>query len=116
MNHLKTRLASFSHAFRGIAAGLRSEWNMRVHAVAAILVVIAGFAHGCSRIEWLALIGAMALVLVSELFNTALERLCDYACEGRRHPLIKAAKDMAAGAVTLAAIAAAIIGALVFLG
>ena len=108
------RLVSFGHAWRGIVAALRTEWNMRFHAAAAVLVVIAGFIQDCSRTQWLALIGAIAMVMVAELLNTALERLCDYACEGRRHPLIKAAKDIAAGAALLAAIAAAVTGALVF--
>ena len=111
---MKRRLASFAHAFRGIGAALRSEPNLRLQLLAAIAVAIAGWWLEIRAGEWLAVIVAMALVLVAELFNTALEALAD-AVHPERHEGIGRAKDAAAGAVLVAAIAAAAIGAIVFL-
>ena len=92
---------------------LRSQANARIHVVAAALVVAAGFFFGISRGEWCAVVGAMGWVLTAEGINTAIEAVVDLASPGM-HPLAERAKDVAAGAVLLAAAAAAIIGLLVF--
>lgn len=110
---LRRRLASFGYAARGIATMLRGEPNARIHAVATLVVVAAGFAFGIERSEWLAVVLAIGGVWAAEGFNTAFEALCDVASPGR-HPLVERAKDVAAGAVLLAALTAIAVAILVF--
>jgi len=110
---LAARLVSLSHALNGFAFALRTQGNIRVHIFATIVVVTLGFALGITRLEWAALTFAISIVWVAELFNTALEFLCDIVAP-EKSDLVKNAKDIAAAAVLLAALAAATIGALVF--
>lgn len=111
---LGERLASFRFALAGLATLLREQHNTRIHLAATIAVVVLGFALEVSRGEWMALVIAIALVWMAEAFNTAVEYLSDAAVP-EQHPLIGKAKDVAAAGVLLAAAAAALIGALVFL-
>lgn len=92
---------------------LRSEHNAWIHAAATVGVIGAGLALGIGAGEWLAVVLAIALVWVAEAVNTALEALGD-AVSQRPHPLVGQAKDVAAGAVLLAAIAAVVVALLVF--
>jgi diacylglycerol kinase len=92
---------------------LRTQANARIHAAATILVVVAGFVSGISRMEWCAVVGAIGLVFTAEGLNTAIEAVVDLASP-ERHPLAERAKDVAAGAVLLAALTAALIGLLIF--
>jgi len=106
------RAASFGHALRGIAEMLRTQPNARIHAVATLLVVAAGVALGVDAAGWSLLVLAIVAVTTAEALNTALERLAD-AASPDFHPLVKQAKDVAAGAVLLAALGAVVIGLLV---
>ena len=106
------RLRSFVYAGRGIRKMVASQHNARIHAVATVAVVGLGLALRVSRFEWLALIGATMAVWTAEAINTAFEHLCDVASPGF-HPLVEAAKDVAAGAVLICALGAAITGLLV---
>lgn len=85
-----------------------------MHLWVAAVVVAAGIVLRVSPVEWCLLVGAIAVVLVAEIFNTAIESLARALPVGR-HPRIRDALDMAGGAVLLSAIAAAVIGAIVFL-
>ncbi|MFK7896082.1 MAG: diacylglycerol kinase family protein [Myxococcota bacterium] len=105
-------IRTFVFAFRGIAEMLRTERNARIHAFATALVIGFGFALGVDRSEWIALVLAIAFVWSAEGFNTAFEALCDVASPDY-HPQVKRAKDIAAGAVLLAAIGAALIAILI---
>ena len=109
----RRRVASFGHAGRGVWSALRSEIHMRFHAVATVLVIGLGFYCGLGRLEWALVALAVAGVWTAELLNTALEALTDLASPDF-HPLAGKAKDIAAGAALLAAIGAAVVGALVF--
>jgi len=111
---LAARLASFSHALRGLRFALSAEPNVRMHLVATVLVVVLGAGLGISALEWAAIMAAVGLVWMAELFNTALEILCDIVSP-ERADAVKRAKDVAAAAVLAAALAAAFVGALVFL-
>ncbi|MEP6671883.1 MAG: diacylglycerol kinase family protein [Chthoniobacter sp.] len=104
---------SFVWAGRGVLVMIRTQSNAQIHAVAALGVVIAGFFFGISRGEWCAVVGAIGLVLTAEGINTAIEAVVDLASP-ERHPLAERAKDVAAGAVLLAALAALVIGLLIF--
>jgi diacylglycerol kinase (ATP) len=109
---LPSRARSFSYAFAGLSKLIR-EPNARIHAGATLAVVITAAALRVSTADWRWLILAIVIVWIAEAFNTALERACD-AISTAPHPSIGAAKDIAAGAVLLAAGASALIGFSVF--
>ncbi|MEZ6139043.1 MAG: diacylglycerol kinase family protein [Zavarzinella sp.] len=113
MKWLLNRLRSFGHAFRGLGVMFRTQRNAWIHLLATIVVVGAGCWYHLLAWEWCLIIVAIALVLMAEALNTAIEYLCD-AVSPEYHPLIGKSKDIAAGAVMLSAIAAAIIGLVVF--
>lgn len=104
----------FADAWRGLATVFRTEWNFRVHLGVLVVVVVAGFAFGLERWEWCAVLAVAALVLVTEAFNTALEYFAD-TVHPEVDPGIRKTKDAGAGAVLVAAVAAAVVGAIVFL-
>jgi diacylglycerol kinase len=107
------RLDPFHHAFAGIAHAIATQANMRIHLAISAAVIAAGVWLGLTRLEWIAIVFAIGLVLQAELLNTAIEAIVDKASP-ERHPLAKAAKDCAAGAVLVTALAAVAIGVLVF--
>jgi diacylglycerol kinase len=106
------RARSVGHALRGVATMLRTEPNARLHAAATLAVSATGLALPLTRHDWCWLVVAIASVWTAEALNTAIERVADVAHPGE-HPTIGRAKDVAAGGVLVAAIAAAAIGALV---
>jgi diacylglycerol kinase len=104
----------FRDAFRGLKWGVRGQATFFVHFFVAALVVVAAFLLGCGVVEWCILLGCIGMVLVAELFNSAIETLfrgLDESAKEHVWPCL----DIAAGAVLLASIFAAIIGSLVFL-
>lgn len=107
------RLKSFSYALEGVGFMLRTQHNAWLHALASLAVIaLAAYCH-VSAADWRWLIVAMAMVWVSETLNTAVEYVCDVLSPGY-HPAVKHAKDVAAAGVLIAAVGAAIIGALTF--
>jgi diacylglycerol kinase (ATP) len=111
---LRRILRSFGYALEGLATLLRTQPNFVVHVVLACLALLVGLLLRLSLTDMAVVVLTIALVLVVESFNTALETLCDLVSPGV-HPLIKRAKDVSAAAVLLAALAAAAIAALLFL-
>ena len=111
---MKTYFKAFSYAWMGIVHGASKERNVKSHLVAAILVILAAWVTGVSRIEWMIIIAVITLMIALELVNAAVERVVDLVTE-ERHPLAKQAKDLAAGAVLVFAMGSAVIGALIFL-
>ncbi|GAA0749046.1 diacylglycerol kinase family protein [Sphingomonas sp. ABOLD] len=105
------RLKSFRYAIRGLRVLLREEHNARVHLAASLCVVVAGAALRLAVAEWRWLFLAVALVWLAEAFNTAIEDLCDRICPDF-DPAIGRIKDLAAGGVLVASLAAAAIGLL----
>ena len=112
-SYLTGRLRSFGHAFRGLAILLRTQHNARIHALATILVVAVGALLRISPAEWALIALAIVCVWVAEALNTSIEFLVDLASP-ERHPLAAKAKDVAAGAVLIAAIGSVIVAVLVF--
>jgi len=110
---MAARIHSFGFALEGLVFAVKTEGNVRVHLVATLLVVALGLGFGVSRVEWGVLIAAIGLVWLAEMLNTALEILCD-SVSPERSNAIKRVKDVAAGGVLAAALAAAGIGTLVF--
>jgi undecaprenol kinase len=103
-------LQSLACAFRGIYIAMATERNFKIHLVAAVIAIAIGIYLGLSAVAWCIIIFAIGLVLAAECLNTALERMCDEISGGEKSIIIRNAKDIAAGAVWLAAIAALIIG------
>lgn len=110
----RRRMKSLACALRGVVDLVRTQPNARVHLLAAVLVCAAGVYCNLGVEEWLWITVAIVLVWSAEAFNTALEQLAD-ALHPQQHPGIGRAKDLAAAAVLLAAVAAAVIGVLVFM-
>lgn len=108
-----SRLASFGHAFAGWRYVLRTQRNAWIHAVASVTVCAAALWLQVQRIEWTILVLTIALVWVAEFVNTAVEAVVDLLSPDL-HPLAKIAKDVAAAAVLIAALAALVVGLLVF--
>lgn len=107
------RVRSIGHAVAGLAFALRSQTNMRLHAVVAATTLAAGFVFRIGADEWRWLIVAIALVIAGEALNTGIEQACD-AVGGRSEP-IRHAKDAAAGGVLVLAVAALLIGLGIFI-
>lgn len=110
---MKRFLKSFYYAWNGILAAFREQVNLKVHAMAVIVVVTAGCYFGLTAGEWTGIVLAIGVVLVAELFNTAIESIVDMISP-ERHPLAGKIKDIAAGAVLAAAITAIIVAFLTF--
>ena len=114
---MKGLLKSFVYAGAGIITCIRQERNMRVHLVCMIYMysylLIYDFFE-VSRTQFAIIFIANAIVVMGELFNTAIERLVDLVSP-ERHPVAGQVKDIAAGAVLVCAVAAAIIGLIIFI-
>lgn len=109
----KKQVRSFKYAWKGIASCVGKEQNLSFHLIATVVVVAMGFFFGITRMEWIAVVGCIGLVIAAELANSAIEKLVDLVSP-TRHPLAGQVKDIAAGAVLVCAIASAIIGLIVF--
>lgn len=106
---------SFKNAFNGFFQAVAKERNMKIHIVVAIMVIILGMLFKLDTPRWIAVIIAIGLVFVCELFNTAIELLTDmvspeYSKQAKR------VKDTSAAAVLVSAVISVIIGTIVFLG
>lgn len=108
------RIKSFGNAFRGIFFAFKTQHNIWIHSLAIVVVVIAGFIFKLDVMEWGLVVLAIGLVLAAEMINTAIEWLIDLVSPdySEKAGLIK---DVAAGAVLIAAVISVIIGAIVFL-
>lgn len=110
----KKQLRSFGYAWKGIRSCVGKEQNLSFHLIVTAAVVVAGFAWEITRTEWIAVILCIGAVIAAELFNTAIERLVDLVSP-QRHPLAGQVKDIAAGAVLVCAVAAVIVGIIIFM-
>jgi diacylglycerol kinase len=109
----RTFAESLKNAFNGICASIGSERNMVVHLAATSLVVIAGIILRIDLVRWISLILVIGLVLVSELLNTAIEKLTDMVTSEYSEEA-KKVKDIGAAAVLASAVISVIVGVLVF--
>jgi diacylglycerol kinase (ATP) len=108
-------LDSFNYAFEGIIHVLRTQRNMRIHFVVAVIVLVVAVFADVTKLELIVLLLAIAFVLIAEMINTAIEGAIDVATSSF-DPMAKLAKDIASGAVLIAAINAVAVGYLVFSG
>lgn len=114
MRALRNFLHGFKHAFAGLAVGLRTQRNLRIHALATAGVIFLGLADSLAAWEWCAVSFSISLVWMAELLNSALEELCNRVTF-EQDPLIKRVKDMAAASVLVAAAQALVVAGLIFL-
>jgi diacylglycerol kinase (ATP) len=111
---ISARMRSFRFAFAGLRHLLNTEHNSRIHLAASLIVIAAGAYLRVAIADWCWIVIAVAIVWITEALNTSIEHLADEVTH--EHSLgIKAAKDVAASAVLVAASAAVVIGLLVFL-
>ncbi len=106
-------LDSLRYAVEGIAYCIKTQRNMRVHLVIAVIAVAFCTVVKIDRMEFLLIINAISMVFICEIINTAVERAVDTATQ-EYHPIAKIAKDVAAGAVLVAALNSVVVGLLVF--
>lgn len=106
-------LDSFNYAFEGIIHAFKTQRNMKLHFMAMIAVLLAALVFKLSKTDMLIIFLVIAMVLVAEMFNTAIETVVDL-CTQKPHPLAAIAKNVAAGAVLIAAIVAVVVGYLIF--
>lgn len=111
---IKIIINSFKNAFVGILSAVKSERHMRVHIVSAAYVLWFSSFYSFTKTEYGVILAVIALVISSEMFNTAIEDAVDLASPSY-HKKAKRAKDTAAGAVLISAIIAAIIGIMFFI-
>ncbi len=109
---LYSRILAFGHALRGWAYVLKTQHNAWIHSVVATVVIILSLWLGLPARDWAVLILIIAMVFTAEFINTAIEAVVDLASPVH-HPLAKVGKDVGAGAVLVAALAAILIGLLI---
>ena len=114
MKPLKKEIRSFKHAFVGIYSAVKSETHVKIHVVAAILVVAAGIKFQVTLMEWCVLLLCIGAIISAELFNTAIEKWLDFVYP-QKHKTVGFVKDVSAGAVLILAMVSAVIAAIIFI-
>ena len=112
-DNLNKNVKCYRYAGKGILHVLIFENNFKFQVIAALAAVTLSALLNISVIEWLVVISIISIVFMAEMFNTALEKLCDHL-HPEEHAAIGLVKDISAGAVLIIAIAAAINGAIIF--
>ncbi len=107
-----SRIQSFAHAFRGLWYVLRTQRNAWIHVVIAAIIFVVAWWLRLDAHDWALIILTSAMVFTAEFLNTAIEAVVDLASP-EKHPLAKVGKDVGAGAVLIAALAAILIGILI---
>lgn len=111
---IRKRLRSFRFAFGGIKTMIKNEHNSRVHFVALVAVIIVGIVLKIELLEWVAISIVSGVVILTELLNSAIEKLADFV-EPAWNEKIGTIKDYCAGAVLISALIAVIVGGLIFI-
>ncbi len=107
-------IKTFRHAIQGLKTAFQEQFNFKIHFTFAFFALLNSWFFALSTPKLLFILLAIFLVFIAELFNSSIEYLSD-ALTQDFHPLIKKAKDVAAGAVLLAAIFAIIVGLVIFI-
>lgn len=110
---VKKLVDSFNYAIEGLIYTVRTQRNMRIHMIAALLVLSGCFFYDLTKMELLVITITITMVLVGEMINTAIEFAID-ATTNYYHPLAKLAKNVAAGAVLVTAINSVLVGYIIF--
>lgn len=107
-------LLKFRYAINGIVIAFKTQKSFRIHIITAIIVYIFGMLLGLNLSQWTFISTAVIFVIVSELFNTTIEHICDYI-QPKYHKSIKIIKDVSAAAVLIAVLNAIITGGIIFI-
>lgn len=110
---MRRLLESFNHAINGIIYAVRTQRNMKIHTIGAVIVLLMCFFVDISKVEFLILALTITSVFIAEMINTAIEATIDLNTN-YYHPLAKVAKNTAAGAVLITAINAVLVGYIIF--
>lgn len=113
-NEIKRLIKSFGHALKGLKLLFSSQRNAVIHLLLMFCAIVMGFMFNINNSEWIIIILCSAIVIAAEAFNTALEKMAD-TIHPDKHDGIGNAKDLAAGSVLITAIAALIVGIIIFL-
>lgn len=105
---------SLKYAFEGLSYAFKHHRHFKIELFIAFLVIILSFIFNLSTFEFLFLLSAIILVLISEIFNTLIEETLNFVYK-EHHQTIKFIKDLSAGAVLIAVIYSLIVGLLIFL-
>jgi len=108
------RLISFKYAYNGLKTLFKEEHNARVHLFVSIIVIVLGLFFKISFVEWIAIFLVIGLVFICEIFNSAIENICDKISTDY-DSLIKKIKDYGSLATLVSSIVAVIIGIFIFL-
>lgn len=111
---IKARLNSFKHALRGLKITVKEEDNAKIHLGIGIIIYVLSAILKLKKMEIVAILFSIGFVIVAELFNTAIENLCDFV-QPNHLKQIKKIKDISAAAVLISAITAFMIGLIVYL-
>ncbi|MEK7107309.1 MAG: diacylglycerol kinase, partial [Patescibacteria group bacterium] len=111
---LKEKIERFKYPVNGFRIAWKEEPSFRFHIMWALLTLMCAYLLKVSKIEFVIIISMIGFVLVAELFNTALEELCD-KFQPTHDPHVAKIKDLAAAAVSAAAIIAVIVGLVIFI-
>ncbi|TKC01793.1 diacylglycerol kinase family protein [Pedobacter cryotolerans] len=110
---MKKLISSFAYAIKGLNYTFRSQLNFKIHCFGGLLAIILGFLVDLNSYEWLWIILSIAMVIILELVNTAIEILVDLVSP-EYHPKAETIKDVAAASVLIGALMALIIGLFIF--
>ncbi|MFB9054751.1 diacylglycerol kinase [Formosa undariae] len=110
---LVNRIKSVGYAFKGAILLLKTESSIKIQFAIALCVTVTGFYYEISATEWMAQILAIGIIMTAEGLNTAVEAIADFI-HPEHHPKIGFIKDISAGAVFIAAIAATIVGFIIY--
>lgn len=111
---LKRFFKSFGYGFKGFVSAIKTEQNLLIELVIAIIVIISGIFLKLTTVEWAIIVLTIGLVIFAELINTSIEYTVDMAMP-EMHPLAKISKDVSAAAVLFASFISIVIGLLIFL-
>lgn len=110
---VKNRANSFIFAFKGLWTMFSEEPNFRVHFLAALTTVLFGIFYKLNGTEWILITIVIGFVLVSEIFNSAIERIADFVSP-EHNKIVGITKDLCAAMVLVAAIVSVIVGLIIF--
>jgi diacylglycerol kinase (ATP) len=111
---VRNRIHSFRYAFKGVAIMFYEEPNFRIHIIAASVTVAFGIIYEISAVEWMMISVVIGLVLVSEIFNAAVERIADFVSPDHNR-IVGITKDLCSAMVLVAAMVSVVTGLIIFI-
>lgn len=114
INFLFKEIASFKYALDGIFVFVKEEKHAILHTIGAITAISIAYLLGINKVDWCLILFAIGVVIISEILNSAIERLVDLSSPSY-HPLAKKAKDLGAAGVLVASVLAVIVGLIIFI-